>query len=48
MLDQILRRLEGPQVLVALPYGIVLGTTIVAIGHQHRDLSAQLRQLERT
>lgn len=48
MLDQILCRLECPQVLVALPDRLVLAAAaIVAIGHQDGDLSAQLRQFER-
>ena len=48
MLDKILRGLPGSQVLVALPYRVVLAATVVAVGHQHRDLSAQFRQLEGT
>jgi cell division protein FtsL len=48
MFHQILRRLPGPQILVALPYGVVLAATVVAISHQHRDLGAQLGQFERT
>lgn len=47
MPDQILRCFKCPKVLIAFPYRIVLFTAIVAVCHQHGDLSAQLRQLER-
>jgi hypothetical protein len=47
-LNQVLCRLERAQILVALPNRIVLSATIIAVSHQHGDLCAQLRQLERT
>jgi hypothetical protein len=47
MLDQILCRLPGSQILVALPYRFILSATVVAISHQHGDLGAQLGQLKR-
>lgn len=48
MLDQVLSRLERPEVLIAFPDRVIFSTAIIAISHQHGNLCAQLRQLERT
>jgi len=48
MFDQILCRLPGSKILVALADRFVLAAAIVALSHQYGDLRAQLRQLEGT
>jgi len=48
MFDQILCRLPGSQVLVALADRFVLAAAIVALGHQYGNLGAQFRQFEGT
>ena len=47
MSDEVARRLPRPQVLVALADRVVFRAAVVAIGHENRDLGAQLRQLKR-
>lgn len=46
MSNKVLRCPEGSEVLIALPDRLVGAAAILAIGHQHRDLRAQLRQLK--
>jgi hypothetical protein len=48
VLNQVLRRSESPEVLIALPHRFVLTASIAALSHQDGNLRAQLRQLERT
>jgi len=40
MLNQILRRLEGAEILVAFSNRFVLPAAVVAVGHQHGYLRA--------
>lgn len=48
MLNQILRRLECAEVLVALANCLVLPAAVLTLCHQDGDLRAELGQLERT
>jgi hypothetical protein len=48
MFDQILRRLPGSQILVALADCFVLAAAVVTLCHQDGDLGAQFGQLEGT